>query len=201
MARKQTDQEIMGVLHGEKFAREQLGLKPIQLDHHKGSPHGFDAVYRNPKSGNLVVVDFKGGPCSKLKKNQKQAAYISKAADRTLRSGTATLKEKRAARLIKGNLERGKKIEFMAIKTSSPGKTRVSDHTLTVKAANAQSSHRFKANYNQTSNRIGKTTITKWQENPPRQLSRKPANDNAQTQKPNPPKQTPPPQQSPKRSR
>ena len=185
----------MGVLHGEKFAEEKLGLKPILLDRQKTNPHGFDAVYENPKSGNLVVVDFKGGPSSRLKGNQKLAVYIGKAADKTINFNTASPEEKRAARLVKGNLERGKKIEFLAIKTPSPGKTHISHRSLSIKAANAQSVHRFTPNRNQASNRIGNTTINNWQnnKNPPRQFSRKPANDNAPTQKPNPPQQAPKP--------
>jgi hypothetical protein len=179
----------MGEFHGEKFAEEELGLKPILLSRHKNNPHGFDAVYRNPKSGNYVVVDFKGGPSSRLETNQKQAAYIIKAADRTLRSRTASLKEKRAALLIKGKLQKGKTIEFLAIKTPSSGKTHISHRSLSIKAANAQSVHRFTPNRNQSSNRIGNTTINNWQnnKNTPRQFSRTPANDNAPTQKPNPP--------------
>jgi len=206
MARKQTDQEIMGVLHGEKFAREQLGLKPIQLDHHKGRSQGFDSVWKDPQTGNYVIIDFKGGPSSKLKGYQKEAAYIGKVADKTVspNSKAATLREKRAARLINRSLEKGKTVEFLAVKTPKSGKTFVSDRSSIIKAANQSDSfHRYqpRSNNNQAINRIGNAKIRQWQENPPRQLSRKPANDNAQTQKPNPPKQTPPPQQSPKRSR
>ena len=202
-------QEMLGVQQGERFASKELNLKPIQLDKHRGTrPQGFDAVYKNPKTGNLVVVDFKGGPSSKLKSNQKRMAYLNGAADRTLRSQTATRREKRAAALVKGRLAQGKTVEFMGVKTPAFGKTHVSHHSFCVKPANSgvkstnsKEDNRPQLDHKKVSN-FNRATVNGWQQQPSRKAAngntRKAANDNSRT----PPKPTPPPpQQSQKRGR
>ncbi|MEA5558189.1 hypothetical protein [Nodularia spumigena] len=197
-------QEIMGVKEGEHFASKELNLKPIQIDKHRGTrPQGFDAVYKNPKTGNLVVVDFKGGPSSKLKSNQKRMAYLNKAANRTLRSQTATLREKRSAALVKGRLAQGKTVEFMAVKTPTSGKTHVSHHSFCVKPANSgikptnsKEANRPQLDHKKVSN-FNRATVYGWQQQPSRKISRA-ANDNSRT--PPSPKQSTP-QQSQKRGR
>jgi hypothetical protein len=189
--------EIMGVQQGEYFVFKKLNLKPIQLDKHRGTrPQGFDAVYKNPKTGNLVVVDFKGGSSAKLSTNQKRAAYMNRVANRTLNSKTATQREKRTAALVKGRLAQGKTVEFMAIKTPSLGKTHVSHNSFVVKPANSKEAHRSNLDHKKVSN-FNRATVYGWQQQPSRKISRA-ANDNSRT----PPKPTPsPPQQSQKRGR
>jgi hypothetical protein len=188
--------EIMGVQQGEHFASRELKLQPIQLDRDKGRPQGFDAVYTKPNSGNLVVVDFKGGAQSKLSSNQKKATYMTRVADRTLASQKATPREKEAAKMVKDDLEKGKRVEFLAVKTPSLGKTHVSHHSIAVKPANSQAVHRFKLDHARVSS-FSRANLNGWQQPPSRTISR-PTNDNKPVQPKSP---SPSPQQSPKRSR
>jgi hypothetical protein len=188
--------EIMGVQQGEYFASKELKLQPIQLDRDKGRPHGFDAIYRNPKSGNLVVVDFKGGAHSKLSSNQRKANYMTRVADRTLVSRKATPQEKKAAKMVKDDLAIGKKVEFLAIKTPSLGKSHVSHHSFVVKPGNSQAIHRGRLDHTKNLN-FNRASLNGWQQSPSRTISR-PANDNKPAQPKSP---SPSPQQSPKRSR
>jgi hypothetical protein len=183
---------IMGVQNGELFAARELKLQPIMLDKDKTHLHGFDAVYRNPKTGNLVVVDFKGGPHSALKSNQKQADYMIKAADKIIKSDSASAKEKEASRMVKSELEKGRTVEFMAIKTPRfGGKTYVDHHSVAGRAANLQGVQRFNLNHKK-STQLNGVSIHGWQKPPMRTISR-PANDN----NPSPPKT---PSQSPSRT-
>lgn len=177
--------EIMGVQQGEHFVSKELKLQPIQLDKDKGRPQGFDAVYRDPKTGNLVVVDFKGGPASKLSTNQKKATYMSRVADRTLASQKATPKEKEAAKMVKNDLDKGKRVEFLAVKTPSLGKTHVSHHSFAVKPANSQAVHRVRLDHTKVSS-FSRVNVNGWQQPPSRTTSR-PANDNKPTRPKSPP--------------
>lgn len=188
--------EIMGVQQGEHFASKELKLQPIQLDKDKGRPQGFDAVYRNPKTGNLVVIDFKGGAHSKLSSNQKKATYMDRVADRTVKSQKATQKEKDAAKMVKNDLAKGKRVDFLAVKTPSLGKTHVSHHSFAVKPANSKAVHRGRLDHTKVSN-FSRVNVNGWQQQPSRTIAR-PANDNKPTRPKSPP---PSPQQTLKRSR
>ena len=179
--------EMMGVQNGELFATRELKLQPIMLDKDKTRPHGFDAVYRNPKTGNLVVVEFKGGK-GKLKKYQKEADYMIKVAEKSIKADNSSAIEKKSSEMVKADLDKGKTVEYMAISTPKWGKPSVVHHSFAVKAANSQDIQRPKLNHKKFTE-LHRGTIHGWQKPPMRAISR-PANDNNPSPRPKQPSQT-----------
>lgn len=79
---RQDYSQYIGEKFGHKLASEK-GYQTILHDRHKGISQGFDGVYKDSKTGDTVIAEFKGQN-SRLTKEQKKISWSADTAEKVL---------------------------------------------------------------------------------------------------------------------
>lgn len=105
---------------GHRYASDILGYTLELSDDEKGISQGHDGVYRDPKTNEIVVVEFKGQESDKSSKQQDPKWSLDVCEDiLSGRSpyGKASEQEKVIARTILKAYERGDRIRYEVVRT------------------------------------------------------------------------------------
>ncbi|MEI6428948.1 MAG: hypothetical protein WCO45_11280 [Pseudanabaena sp. ELA607] len=106
---------------GHRYASDILGYTLELSDDEKGISQGHDGVYRDPKTNEIVVVEFKGQESEKSLKQQDPKWSLDVCEDiLSGRSpyGKASEQEKAIARTILKAYERGDRIRYEIVRTT-----------------------------------------------------------------------------------